>query len=133
MQFYYKHFISFEMNKLSHCACHSFLPDPFQACYLNSYISFAIRSVNVQSLFFRVSPLEYRSRHELQACVTVIVRLLFIYFILFIISIVREAQTHSIGQYKNGAKVKQEKAYATVTFSIRDHNSQPYKLEHMHC
>ena len=31
---------------------------------------------------------------------------------LFIMSIVREAQKHSIVQYKSGAKVKQEKAYA---------------------
>ena len=36
------------------------------------------------------------------------------YLFLFIISIVREAQKHSLVQYKSGAKVKQEKAYALL-------------------
>ena len=35
-------------------------------------------------------------------------------FILFIISIMREAQKHSIVQFKSGAKVKQEEAYALL-------------------
>ena len=39
----------------------------------------------------------------------------FIFIYLFIISIVREAQQkNSIVQYKSGAKVKQEKAYAML-------------------
>ena len=39
-------------------------------------------------------------------------------FILFIISIMREAQKHSTVQYKSGAKVKQEKAYASLKKEI---------------
>ena len=43
-----------------------------------------------------------------------VIKLQIYLFYLFIISIVRGAQKHSIAQYKSGAKVKQEKTYALL-------------------